>query len=253
MIGGIRIGSRKATITSRLPGKVRRASAYAAGTPTSSEITTTASATSSVTTSTPPRSNSRHVVAVPVRGPAGRQPPGEPARAEGVDDHRADDAGQDQQEEGDRAPDQPGAGPQRDAAVAVIGAHPLPPRRAPVQAGAPAEDQADDDQLDGAHDHGDRRGHRVVVLLERRVEGRDRDHPGRPGRVADQHRRGEHRERQHERQAERDGQAGRQQRQGDVPEPLPRSPRRASPRPVPASGRCRRGRTASAGTRTGTR
>ncbi len=59
-----------------------------------------------------------------------------------------------------------------------------------------------------AHDHGDRRAGGVVVLLVRRLVGGDRDDPGRAGRVADQHGRREHAERQHERQAERGGQPG---------------------------------------------
>src|SRR4051794_25375917 len=51
-MGGIMIGSRKARYTAFLPGKSRRASTYEAGTPTSTDSTTTAAATSRVTTMT---------------------------------------------------------------------------------------------------------------------------------------------------------------------------------------------------------
>src|SRR5450830_1135015 len=58
VIGGIRIGSRNRTVTRRLPGKSRRARAYAAGTPMRAEMATTAIATWAVTSRTLDRSNS---------------------------------------------------------------------------------------------------------------------------------------------------------------------------------------------------
>src|SRR5664280_3114317 len=54
----MRIGRRNRTVTMRLPGKSRRARAYAAGTPMRVEIATTATATCPVTSSTFARSNS---------------------------------------------------------------------------------------------------------------------------------------------------------------------------------------------------
>jgi hypothetical protein len=56
--GGTRSGRRKSSTTSRFPGKSRRASAYAAGTPMSPENATTRKTTWKVTVSTSPSWNS---------------------------------------------------------------------------------------------------------------------------------------------------------------------------------------------------
>src|SRR5690349_11448386 len=75
-MGGIRIGSRNNTVTSFLPGKFRRASAYAVGTPITTDSTTTATATSNVTTSTSSRFISAHAVEYhDAVSPAGHQVP----------------------------------------------------------------------------------------------------------------------------------------------------------------------------------
>src|SRR5919199_798714 len=75
-MGGIRIGSRNSTFTSCLPGKLRRANAYAAGTPSTTDSTTTASDTCSVTSSTSSRFSSRHAVEYhDVVSPAGHHVP----------------------------------------------------------------------------------------------------------------------------------------------------------------------------------
>src|SRR5665213_2778959 len=54
----MRMGSKKRRVTRGLPGKLRRARAYAAGTPIKAETTTTVIATWAVTVSTLVRSNS---------------------------------------------------------------------------------------------------------------------------------------------------------------------------------------------------
>src|ERR1035437_5852726 len=54
----MRIGRRKRTVIRALPGKLRRASAYAAGTPMRADTTTTVIATWAVTVSTSVRLNS---------------------------------------------------------------------------------------------------------------------------------------------------------------------------------------------------
>ena len=60
VIGGTISGNRNNSINSRLPTKLRRASVYAAGTPTRSARNTTAKTTSIVTHSTSPSWNSFH-------------------------------------------------------------------------------------------------------------------------------------------------------------------------------------------------
>src|ERR1035437_6145008 len=60
VIGGMRIGRRNRTVIRPFPGKLRRASAYAAGTPMSADTTTTVIATWTVTVSTSDRLNSAH-------------------------------------------------------------------------------------------------------------------------------------------------------------------------------------------------
>src|SRR5882757_1936050 len=59
-IGGTITGSRNTSITNRLSGNCLRANTYAAGTPMTAAISTTASDTSRVTTRTWDRSNSCH-------------------------------------------------------------------------------------------------------------------------------------------------------------------------------------------------
>src|SRR6476469_8637915 len=75
-MGGIRIGSRNNTFTSGLPTKLRRARAYAAGTPSTTDSTTTASDTCNVTSNTSSRFISCQAVAYQdVVSPAGHQVP----------------------------------------------------------------------------------------------------------------------------------------------------------------------------------
>src|ERR1700724_1302111 len=75
-----------------------------------------------------------------------------------------------------------------------------------------------DDQLHRSHDHRDRRGHRIVVLLEGGGVSGDGDDPRRPGRGAQQYRRREDRESLDEAEAEGDREPGREERQGDAQE-----------------------------------
>src|SRR5689334_10741634 len=75
-IGGTITGSRKTSITSGLSGKSRRASTYAAGTPTTAEMSTTDSDTWSVTIRTSYTPNMCHeVTQCSVVNPAGHQVP----------------------------------------------------------------------------------------------------------------------------------------------------------------------------------
>src|SRR5437762_6220337 len=76
VMGGTISGSRNNNINSRLPTKLRRASVYAAGTPTSSARNTTAKTTSIVTHSTSPSWNSFHAAVYQfVVQPSGSQVP----------------------------------------------------------------------------------------------------------------------------------------------------------------------------------
>ena len=155
---------------------------------------------------------------VPARRPAGRQPGAEPAGGEGAGDDGGD---QRQQVEDEEAHERPDEETQARALGEVSGGKglALPAAGRPaVDEGAAGEDQDHDAELDQGHHHGDRRGQRLVVLLEGGLVGGDRDHPGRPGGSTEQHRRGEDREGLDEGQAERDGEAGQQQRHEDVAE-----------------------------------
>src|ERR671918_2781902 len=72
----MRIGSRNEKYTSFLPGKLRRASTYDAGTPITTEISTTSSDTCSVTITTSSRPKLRHASAYQfVVNPSGSQVP----------------------------------------------------------------------------------------------------------------------------------------------------------------------------------
>src|SRR3984893_1460782 len=75
-----------------------------------------------------------------------------------------------------------------------------------------------DNQLHRSHDHRDRRGHRIVVLLEGGGVSGDGDDSRRPGRGAQQYRGREDRESLDEAEAEGDREPGREGRQVDVQE-----------------------------------
>src|SRR5450759_2504066 len=60
--------------------------------------------------------------------------------------------------------------------------------RAAIEQVAQSEHRGDDDQLHEAHDHCDRRGQRIVVLLECRLVRRDRYDPRRTRGRTQQHR-----------------------------------------------------------------
>src|ERR1700732_963934 len=85
---------------------------------------------------------------------------------------------------------------------------------AAIEGAAPGAHGGYDDQLHRAHDHRDRRGHRIVVLLEGGGVSSDGDDPRRPGRGAEQYRGREDRESLDEAEAEGDREPRREERQG---------------------------------------
>src|ERR1700730_14436692 len=89
---------------------------------------------------------------------------------------------------------------------------------AAIEGAAQGEHGDYDDQLHRSHDHRDRRGHRIVVLLEGGGVSGNGDDPGRPGRGAQQYRGREDRESLDEAEAEGDREPGREERQVDVQE-----------------------------------
>src|SRR5882757_10525534 len=208
-----------------LPGNVRRASTYAAGTPISTEITTTSSEIRRVTPTTLNSPNSCQAALYQLAGkPSGSQVPNhlvpneltstEPTTPNRFIRKNATTA---------QISQAPGLATSRRrgrAGTGVVVAISPCLRSSPRRAASATEHQPDDDQLDGAHHHRDRRCERVVVHLVGGLVGGQREHPSLTRRVADQHRRREHAETQHERQAEGGGQPRREQRQGDPAEPL---------------------------------
>src|SRR5690606_37923510 len=104
--------------------------------------------------------------------------------------------------------------------------------RTAIEEPAHAEYCHDDGKFYEAHDHRDRGGHGIVVLLESRLVGGDRYDARRARRRAKEDGGGEDGKRLHERQAERDRQAGCQKRQEDVPKTARRAGAEGRRRPL---------------------
>src|SRR3954453_15131775 len=187
VIGGTSNGSTISSITSRLPGNSRRASAYAAGTPSRPDNATTANTTWNVTIRMSSSWNSFHAARYQrVVQPAGNHVPSQrvanelvttvaimpnrlitkkPTNTQTAVRHS-------------RAPIESSGG----MALAFRAG-----RGAAIEQPAQADHRDHDGELYQRHDHRDRGGHRVVVLFERRLIGGNRNDARRSGRCAEQH------------------------------------------------------------------
>src|SRR5437773_934985 len=209
-------------MSSLLPGKSRRASVYAAGTPITSARKTTAKTTSTVTHSIESSWNSfqaavYHVVV---------QPSGSHVPSQRLAKELVATAAIIRPMLTTKSVIRPSSRPRqarsnhacRSGRAAVMRLAFSSGDRAAIEDVSKREDRCDDDELHQAHNHRDRGRQRIVVLLERRLVRRDGDHACGPGGGTEQDGGGKHRECLHERQAKAHREPGREERKVDVPE-----------------------------------
>src|SRR6185295_18638771 len=172
-MGGTISGSRKSSISARLPRNSRRASVYAAGTPIRRASRTTASTTWTVTHSTESSWNSfQAAVYHCVVQPSGSHVPSQ-RRASELVATAAIIKPMLTTNSVIRPSSKPRHARSTSALVCLcVGGDALtltlaPDHRAPIEQTAQAEHRRHDHELNEAHDHRNRGGERIVVLLER--------------------------------------------------------------------------------------
>src|SRR5205085_6270145 len=160
VIGGTMSGSRNSSIRARLPAKSRRAIAYAAGTPSRPDKSTTRPTISKVTSSTSPSWNSPQAALYQrVVQPAGSQVPSQRVPSE-LTATEAISANRFSTKK--ITTTHTAVTHRRPSALRAVISTLSAARRTAVQQPAQHQHRGDDAELHEAHDHRDRRGEAVV-------------------------------------------------------------------------------------------